>query len=318
MTTTTVINRRRSFAHASLAARHAGAGSCSAFTNALRAFTLIELLVVIAIIAILAAILFPVFASAREKARQTSCLSNMKQVGTSAMMYVQDYDETFPCQVWGNAYDDDSGSRKYTNVLGQANYAGGAVGNEWGGTPAWQLDPYIKNKQVWICPSKQRGAPDPSLTGFVSYGFNFLGVFAHSDQNFRLRPTKMSEMSSPASTVALAEATSPVSQNNLDGAWLDPYWCQNAYPRNTDPNRGTNPRLQTQWGKHQTFVNVCWADGHAKSVHVSQLKWGNFNGAVDGPDPAFPCGDTWAGGQGQDKFDQPIAPPAWDGLQSRQ
>ena len=65
-----------------------------------RGFTLIELLVVIAIIAILAAILFPVFAQAREKARQASCLSNCKQIGTASNMYVQDYDETFPSHKW--------------------------------------------------------------------------------------------------------------------------------------------------------------------------------------------------------------------------
>ncbi|MGC4047413.1 MAG: prepilin-type N-terminal cleavage/methylation domain-containing protein, partial [Armatimonas sp.] len=68
--------------------------------NTRRAFTLIELLVVIAIIAILAAILFPVFAQAREKARQTSCLSNTKQIGTGLMMYTQDYDETYPMNIY--------------------------------------------------------------------------------------------------------------------------------------------------------------------------------------------------------------------------
>src|SRR5947208_16218835 len=74
--------------------------NCSARTQK-RGFTLIELLVVIAIIAILAAILFPVFAQAREKARQTTCLSNLKQLGLGFRMYLQDYDDTFPGRACG-------------------------------------------------------------------------------------------------------------------------------------------------------------------------------------------------------------------------
>jgi prepilin-type N-terminal cleavage/methylation domain-containing protein/prepilin-type processing-associated H-X9-DG protein len=109
--------------------RHAGRGS--------RGFTLIELLVVIAIIAILAAILFPVFARARESARKTSCLSNGKQMGTAVMMYVQDYDETYP-----QAY-------YYPN---NTNSSGGY--SHWSGHCA----PYIKNWQLFVCPSdRNRG-----------------------------------------------------------------------------------------------------------------------------------------------------------------
>jgi prepilin-type N-terminal cleavage/methylation domain-containing protein len=110
------------------------------------AFTLIELLVVIAIIAILAAILFPVFAQAREKARQASCMSNCRQIGTASMMYVQDYDETFLLTdrnlVPVPQYTRPDGST-YTGVVG------------W----TIQLFPYLKNLQVYTCPSD----PDPNF-----------------------------------------------------------------------------------------------------------------------------------------------------------
>jgi prepilin-type N-terminal cleavage/methylation domain-containing protein len=100
-----------------------------------RAFTLIELLVVIAIIAILAAILFPVFAQARAKARQTMCLSNTKQIGLGLMQYVQDYDETYPMSRYGGP-----GSGIFE---GQTN------------TPSWPILilPYVKNVGVFACPS---------------------------------------------------------------------------------------------------------------------------------------------------------------------
>src|SRR5947208_15595614 len=96
-------------------------------------FTLIELLVVIAIIAILAAILFPVFAQAREKARQTGCLSNLKQIGTGLMMYTQDYDEAYPCNWYGGLWDTLPNGKQY----------------KWMDA----VYPYVKNEQVFSCPS---------------------------------------------------------------------------------------------------------------------------------------------------------------------
>ena len=124
-----------------------------------RGFTLIELLVVIAIIAILAAILFPVFARAREKARQSSCLSNLKQLGLGMLMYVQDYDERFPNGVQiargGPAAIPDEG-----NVVHNG-WAWMVDANWRGQVPSGIhlrniVDPYIKNQQLWLCPSDTR------------------------------------------------------------------------------------------------------------------------------------------------------------------
>jgi len=114
-----------------------------------RGFTLIELLVVIAIIAILAAILFPVFARARENARRAACQSNMKQIALGFKQYIQDYDEQYPRGAFAGSY------------TGNPN---GAVNPVW----ADQIVPYLKSNQIYVCPSD-----NTSATGtYVSYGYN--------------------------------------------------------------------------------------------------------------------------------------------------
>ena len=134
-----------------------------------KAFTLIELLVVIAIIAILAAILFPVFAQARGKARQAACLSNMKQINLGLLQYEQDYDETFP-----NSFNG-CNSGRIQNPLDPNDKIGGSTGV--GRRPIWHgvIYPYIKSWDIYSCPSDADNKPTNPVDAYhyISYGYNY-------------------------------------------------------------------------------------------------------------------------------------------------
>jgi prepilin-type N-terminal cleavage/methylation domain-containing protein len=145
-----------------------------------RAFTLIELLVVIAIIAILAAILFPVFARAREQARKTTCLSNLKQIGTAALMYVQDYDETFPWLMMDGRNNDDNTGLSRGMPSGPPNWSVD-LNNKRGLFMEYAFYPYIKNHGLFSCPTLgsdpvRLGSDGLPLNQFGSYGYAYGGV----------------------------------------------------------------------------------------------------------------------------------------------
>ncbi len=155
-----------------------------------RGFTLIELLVVIAIIAILAAILFPVFAKAREKARQSSCQSNLKQIGLALLQYAQDYDE-----------------RTGYAVLWQTGYGAGWSWPEWS-------QPYTKNVQLYYCPSAPRTV--------INAGSADFGTKDSSWSAWCTAPYVSYVMNTQAANASLAEFTA-VSETVWvgDGIWVD-------------------------------------------------------------------------------------------------
>ncbi|MCC7493540.1 MAG: prepilin-type N-terminal cleavage/methylation domain-containing protein [Fimbriimonadaceae bacterium] len=203
-----------------------------------RGFTLIELLVVIAIIAILAAILFPVFAKAREKARQSSCASNMKQIGIASLSYAQDYDEIYVPFARGN--------------------------QKWGDL----VQPYMKNSQTMDCPSRQyrmtrnttvtpnsfwdvADAGNPS-TGTLRYAYGINGwgmtIAGGAPKNCTgPQGRAMSAVARPAGTIMYAE-----------GEGATPYSI-GAGVMDLTQNRG-----QVGWNRHNDGMNNCYVDGHVK------------------------------------------------------
>ena len=267
-------------------------------------FTLIELLVVIAIIAILAAILFPVFAAAREKARQTSCLSNVRQIGLGFMQYTQDYDELYPIGVCPPA-----------DVCGVN--ADWPYGRGWAG----QILPYVRSSNIYLCPSDPYFYPDD-----ISYAYNINFALMNPNVWWGGIDGASAKLTAPASTVLIFETqgymhqqinianeaagirnlpfTSGAANGNSSnaasyytfsayatGVFSDSYQTGGAYgggngafPVNdcttnaqleAASNDG-NPCFYRMTGRHLGGANYAMADGHAKWMRGSSVSAGAF------------------------------------------
>ena len=224
--------------------------ACSSLRVFSSGFTLIELLVVIAIISILAAILFPVFVQARAKARQTACLSNMRQMGLGVMMYTQDADETLPLAATSTP----------TAFLN------------------WHdlVDPYIKNKQVWLCPDANAPVKDIYGKPVCHYGWNAYylnqGVAVNNIYSLNNAPgVTLARVSQPAHLVMMGD------NRGIDGKMpanhLSTYMLPPSQP---DADYWGRPEA-----RHTQGVVTCLFDGH--------VKWFRPGGFYAGQMPT----DTW-------------------------
>ncbi len=228
-----------------------------------RGFTLIELLVVIAIIAILAAILFPVFQKVRENARRSACLSNEKQIGLAIIQYNQDFDEKFPCataaQLLINPAATDTG---YPN--GWAN----------------MIYPYVKSTGLYAC-------PDDGASGTkVSYSMNYY-IWNHGDGQKLNGGVGLAQLTAPASIVLLYE-----------GGSRDPKLGQVADPSLPLVATNTNLAGNSDWDTNNASQLAIWhdnsptqaanylaTDGHAKYLRLPNVSWHNSGTAPKGLTP---------------------------------
>ncbi len=201
-------------------------------------FTLIELLVVVAIIAVLAAILFPVFNQAREKARQSACLSNVRQIGVATLLYTQDFDETLPLYQYGTL----------TYWCGGRDAPGQKLDKTRG-----IIYPYLKSGEIQRCPSFTGG----DNLGGTGYGVNRRLMFK---SGFAPNPATLADLAAPAGTILFGDAGIPnFPVNGKIGETIS-----------IEPPSDWLPSPTIEF-RHQRMACFAWADGHAKPVRRAEF-----------------------------------------------
>jgi len=257
-------------------------------------FTLIELLVVIAIIAILAAILFPVFARARESAKRTSCLNNMKQMGTGIMMYVQDYDDTYPLQAYPTASNPRATRKGLAGTTPAERYDSSIDG---GGPDNWTtwMDytmPYVKNLGIYECPSRRQTwndadfmavytpffmgvpapPPSPNYNTYTAYYFpnyTYNPAITGYDTGLAQNAVKMSEINGPSAKFLITHNNGrpylAVTLEDFHDSVIE-------LTRYYSATKWRNERWQVMW-IHNGTQPALFADGHAKTIYMNKIAY---------------------------------------------